>query len=364
MVNTALATYSSDNDQSYSSLSAGAILTQERQNKGISIEKAAKFLCVRQTYLQAIEKQEVDKLPEIVYTLGFVRSYARYLALPEQFIVDRFKQEVLKIEEPENLSLTPAVMEQSVPSRKWIGICSLLLMAFFYFIYHHYFVSVTPAIMNSSSNPPLPSTNFQGSEETIALSKAPTPEISTTSEPYQPSLGPEIQILNRVSDEGSIKESPTQVIENELNPLTIPAEVPDIKIVATSRSWVEVKDAKGNVIVSKTFLPQEDYSIPKENDFILTTGNIGGLKFIVQGQELPPLGKIGVPKRNIVLKCDSLKNFNIISATPVPALEKTVQKSLQEPQSLPSEETISDVMPSVISANWRPSEHHTPLSSE
>ncbi|WP_243364528.1 helix-turn-helix domain-containing protein [Fundidesulfovibrio terrae] len=63
----------------------GALLRQERERQGISLEKAATEIKISKKYLVALEEGYTKDLPHPVYAKGFVKNYARLLGLdPEE----------------------------------------------------------------------------------------------------------------------------------------------------------------------------------------------------------------------------------------------------------------------------------------
>ncbi len=63
----------------------GALLRQERERQGISLQKAAGEIKISKKYLVALEEGHKNDLPHPVYAKGFVKNYARILGLdPEE----------------------------------------------------------------------------------------------------------------------------------------------------------------------------------------------------------------------------------------------------------------------------------------
>jgi cytoskeleton protein RodZ len=63
----------------------GELLRQERERKGLSVEKAAIEMKISRKYLIALEQGQTSELPHPVYAKGFVKNYARLLGLdPEE----------------------------------------------------------------------------------------------------------------------------------------------------------------------------------------------------------------------------------------------------------------------------------------
>ncbi|MDI9350168.1 MAG: DUF4115 domain-containing protein [Candidatus Symbiobacter sp.] len=71
----------------------GQMLSQARQAKGLAVEEMAARLRIRRAYLEALEKNDFNALPGLVYGIGFIRSYARALDLNEVDIVAMYKNQ-------------------------------------------------------------------------------------------------------------------------------------------------------------------------------------------------------------------------------------------------------------------------------
>ncbi|MBD3238859.1 MAG: hypothetical protein GF332_04460 [Candidatus Moranbacteria bacterium] len=72
-------------------MTLGELLKNEREKLGISIERAANILMVRQRHLVSLENDLYDNFPAGVYFRGFLRSYARLLGLDEQKVFEYYE---------------------------------------------------------------------------------------------------------------------------------------------------------------------------------------------------------------------------------------------------------------------------------
>ncbi len=61
--------------------SLGATLRRGRELRAISLEEVAEATHVRMNYLSAIEQNQLDLLPGLVFLKGYVRAYANYIGL-------------------------------------------------------------------------------------------------------------------------------------------------------------------------------------------------------------------------------------------------------------------------------------------
>ncbi|MBL7715202.1 MAG: helix-turn-helix domain-containing protein [Bdellovibrionales bacterium] len=60
----------------------GRFLRKVRESKRVSVEEMADYSKISKTYILAIEDENYDKLPAVVYLRGFILQICRYLKLP------------------------------------------------------------------------------------------------------------------------------------------------------------------------------------------------------------------------------------------------------------------------------------------
>lgn len=72
---------------------AGSMLQAARESMGLDIRAVSDRINVKAERLEAIEALDLSALPAPTFTLGFVRSYARTLNLPEDALVERFRRD-------------------------------------------------------------------------------------------------------------------------------------------------------------------------------------------------------------------------------------------------------------------------------
>lgn len=70
--------------------SLGSYLKNAREARGLDLRDAAQQTRISIGYLKAIEEEDFSKLPGAVFVKGFLKSYAKYLQLPENEVMQRF----------------------------------------------------------------------------------------------------------------------------------------------------------------------------------------------------------------------------------------------------------------------------------
>ncbi len=70
----------------------GSYLRNAREARGLDLRDAAQQTRISINYLKAIEDENFSKLPGEVFVKGFLKNYARFLRLPEDEVVIRYKE--------------------------------------------------------------------------------------------------------------------------------------------------------------------------------------------------------------------------------------------------------------------------------
>jgi hypothetical protein len=97
-------------------LGVGLVLQEARARHGVSLDEVEGATCIRRANLEALEHERFDALPGDVYAAGFVRTYADFLGLDADRLVDAFwaarphELEPLPVHEPVGRSRTPALL--------------------------------------------------------------------------------------------------------------------------------------------------------------------------------------------------------------------------------------------------------------
>jgi len=90
----------------------GKRLREARESKNLSREQVALQLHQEVSTIQALEEDDYARLPGRTYVLGYLRSYARLLQLPENEIID-----AVQIDEVETSVLLPGHLNSDKPIR-------------------------------------------------------------------------------------------------------------------------------------------------------------------------------------------------------------------------------------------------------
>ncbi|WP_422475662.1 helix-turn-helix domain-containing protein [Endozoicomonas sp. ALB032] len=81
---------SQEDQEEASAVAPGQLLSAGRQKAGLSIGETADLLKLPESYILALESNEFETLPGLVFARGYVRRYARALGLDGDELVDHF----------------------------------------------------------------------------------------------------------------------------------------------------------------------------------------------------------------------------------------------------------------------------------
>lgn len=326
--------------------SVGALLARTRRSFGQGLPEVSQALRIRESYLLALEEDRHADLPGQTYALGFVRSYADYLGLDGKGLVPRYKDEAQGIERKQPLVFLAPMPEAKVPTGAII-LVSILLLAFAYAGWSYFSDQSAPAPSLIAASP-LPTATEPASPEPVSpgpaggASAAPTtpasapaaeqPPVAATGgegAPANPlpgdSLGGPLAAPLPGSGETPAAATPPEAAEGEGAGGTLPAAPetqtaaapaapveggPRVVLVAKQDSWVQIRDAKEQAILTRVLREGETYEVPDKKGLVLLTGNAGGLVIMLDGKPLPSLGAVGAVKRNIQLDPEALAAAN------------------------------------------------------
>lgn len=81
----------------------GTLLTKARRERGLSLERLESETRIKRVFIKAIEEEDWEKLPEYPVVLGFVRSIAGVLGIPDGKALALLRRDY----PPKNLKINP-----------------------------------------------------------------------------------------------------------------------------------------------------------------------------------------------------------------------------------------------------------------
>ena len=336
-------------------LFAGDALRSKRQEMKLSVDQIAKKLCIRAKYLTALEEKNYKVFPAMTYTYGFLRTYAEFLGLDADELVQKVKQETSGLSRKEERPVYSLPEKQNLfPSFSALS-AAVLLMALAYLLWH---VFLTPYVYEEAEQVPssssleevLPSDSTEEAEEKgllnenrISAGDAATlleqtdekvPSVSSVSEnipdeeepnvparAIQPPVVPELDASEvaavKNQDRSDMSDDRTRDLKKESDLLDnfrkteykVYGSTEDearVWLIANDETWVEIIDVD-TVVLSRVLKKGDRYYAPESDDLLMKTGNAGGLDIYIDGVLYPALGKKGAVYSGVSLSPDELK---------------------------------------------------------
>src|SRR5512143_2883894 len=66
-------------------------LKERREQLGKEIDDIASVTRIKASYLRAIEQEDFARLPDNVYTRGYIRQYAQFLGVPPDALINAYE---------------------------------------------------------------------------------------------------------------------------------------------------------------------------------------------------------------------------------------------------------------------------------
>ena len=268
-------------------LTLGLTLRQARRQKKLKLSSVAKKLCIKEIYLDALEQGHYHIFPALVYGIGFLRSYATFLGLNADEMVDLFYRETTDIK-TDTLDMPQADNPKVIPTTKII-IKSLFLLFLFFLMW-----SVV---------------------QVLAYKPVPLPQLNT---PILQEIPPEPGI----SDSEDANDSTAPLVADELTPppavispkKTVQSSTPagkrhqpvsyglktpaSVSFVATAPAHIEVRDSEANqVLLAQNLQPGDRFNPAEDSEgLVFKTDNAGAIMVHINGRAARALGTTGQTK--------------------------------------------------------------------
>ena len=245
----------------------GRKLREARERRGISLRQIAAATKISMSVLEALERNDISRLPGGIFSRAFVRSYAIEVGLdPEatiQEFIAQFPHDAVTAGHPPSEHVED---HEAVESDRRMASTFLRLIA----------ISVPVAAVVLYFGNPLPAPSSIPAAETLP-SAAPAPP-STAAPPVASASPPR----------------PAAPIEDKLT----------VGLSVKSPCWVSAT-VDGQKKIDRLLQAGERQSIDVRREMVLTAGDAGAIALTLNGADAKPLGKAG----EIVTRRLNLANY-------------------------------------------------------
>ena len=159
----------------------GSKLKQARESRQLTLREIEWATKIRADFLQALEEEQFDRLPSATHARGFLRSYARYLELDADALVDDFNHSSGSAREI--VSTRPAVRPRrrdvAVTPGMIVAVAMLVLVAVFgWYLFRQFQKYQALNAANAGVSPQLHLSQLPSPTPTLAPSPSPSPSAS------------------------------------------------------------------------------------------------------------------------------------------------------------------------------------------
>ena len=281
----------------------GQDLRAARIRRGDDLGAVSRALKIRKDHLDAVENDRLDDLPGRTYAIGFVRSYARYLGLDANALVERFKAEISGRGEEQALQASTLHDDEArrLP-QGWRILAGVIGIALIWGVWHIFFssrdaappVPPAPALARITETPkPAPPTVQAPAAEstpspsvTTPLPAAPPPQQAAAPKPNVAALATSTQAAVGPAVPGAVQPSPSSQVYGQQN-----RDGARVVLRARAATRITVRGSDGRLWINRDLAPGEVYYVPNLPGLTLALSNAGAVEANVDGKALGRVGQ-------------------------------------------------------------------------
>jgi cytoskeleton protein RodZ len=294
----------------------GRKLRRQRESLNLKISDIERFTHLRQRYIEALEKGEIDELPSPVQGRGMLSNYARFLNMDDEVLLLRFA-DALQTRLAERTAPRPSPGWFSRrPARQSKGLMRLLtpdlvigsMVIIGLFGFAVWSAAQVSAIQQDTPAEPslIAISNLMLTVSPEAGESVPTPLPTSTPEPQQ--------FAALENEEPVIEETPT---------LPVLGDAPlQVYVIANQRAYLRVVTDNKEVFNGRV-VPGSAYPFSAKDQIELTTGNAAALQVFYNQEDLGILGSLGQVVRLVFVPGGMTTPTSAATATASPTLPST-----------------------------------------
>jgi cytoskeleton protein RodZ len=266
--------------------SAGALLRAAREQRGIHIAAMAAAMKVPQRKLEALEGDRHDELPDLTFTRALAQSVCRHLKIDVQPVLDRLPQSGVASPRLEQVGVGLNAPFRERPGREepadWSWVRrpvvwgTLIVLA----------AAAALALLPDSWLGKALKVGGPGGPAASTSSVTDLPAVPAMSSAASASPAASSGAAEAASAAAPAASAASSASASVIPPLAAaPAALPTLSVAATSaESWIEVQDARGETLLSRSLAPGESVAVDGAVPLRVTVGNAASTRLQFRGK--------------------------------------------------------------------------------
>ena len=288
--------------------SLGQTLAAERERQGLARADVAQRLHMSAYQIEAIETGDYSRLPRGTFLRGFVRNYAKALGIVPDSLLALLPEEAPSEKKPgivvptQNIRFDPLGDRLSNPYVKAAVLAFVAVAVGFAAMYWWLFVRPTGAAARKASEVAAHAQAPAPASQTVVERKAPI-ALPVTAEPQK--IEPKKMELAKAEP---AKIEPKKMEPVKAEPARSEPEKPEKTVIGAGgsvlkfrfkgASWVEIRDGRGKLLLSKLNSPGSEAEVSGRPPFNVIVGNASEVQLFYNDHEfdLEPHTKVAVAR--------------------------------------------------------------------
>ena len=263
----------------------GEYLKSIRIKNKIRLKSVSDELKISVNILQNIEKDYFSEYLDNVFLVGHIRSYAKYLNLDHNEIIQNFRIQSSCYETNLNTEVSkPIEINKSFSIPKTLSYFSVIIFTSgFYFL----FIKANDFQSEYAMTPDVPENliaNLEEIEMNISLSKIDNKKDQDSAIIKQQKI---------IANQLDVNHNSSSVIASLPNEQNLKELNENITLKFLNPTWIQLRNEKDDIILSKLMDKGEEYSYKTSDKYSLTAGNAGNIIISLDRIIIGKAGKAG-----------------------------------------------------------------------
>jgi cytoskeleton protein RodZ len=278
--------------------SVGQELRAARLRRGEDLATVSRALKIRKDHLEAVEEDDLNRLPGKTYAIGFVRTYAGYMGLDAAKMVERFKQEISgrQIDHLTSASVMPDLDGRKLPYG-WRIVAAVVVLVVAYGAWHLLAAGPAPQpvppapVINpprrvaANPAPPRPAPQTEAVPSPALQQIPPATPVGDTATP-----GPAAPVSGSTASPASATNAAVSKAAAAGHVYGAQNKNSRVVLRAASDTHIAVRGADGRVFINRVLNAGDRYNVPNLVGLSLSSDNAGALEMDLDGAALGRAG--------------------------------------------------------------------------